>query len=125
MRLAGTVAAIAIMTTPASAEVFQVQQGTCMDWQGTWDVNRDANGNFRGSVELTHVGGSCAGRTNAVRTGQISGRVYPNGSFDARESSMTDGNNCSFTGTVVNRNASGSHTCSGGGGPWSYRVTIP
>jgi hypothetical protein len=121
--LSGVGAVVFILSLHSSAlaeEVWRGYEGKCGEWQIEWRVNYDGRTHWIGEVHQKHIGGSCVKATGQTLRGRISVDM-PGETFTAQKSNMSDGNNCSYAGTVFAHAIAGTALARQIGANWEYR----
>jgi hypothetical protein len=96
---------------PVRAEEWTSRSGSCFEWEGLWNVQRDQTGIRTGFIDMRQVGGSCVGPTDNVMTAEVRAAMVGN-DFFARIVLGASGS-CLANGRVQGNNVRGFMLCHG------------
>ena len=102
--------AVLALSASASAETWRVKGGLCGNWVGEWNVDRSENNTWVGTVAQRHEGGPCEPASDEFVAGNVKATII-GASFTAQQVGLSNGQNCSYIGSVVGDKIAGTYVC--------------
>ena len=108
-RLSALLAAV-FLSTAAAAETWSITEGICGDWAGSWNVTENQDNIWLGAINERHEGGKCESANGELLTGNIRATIIGE-NFTAHQLGMSNGYDCTYTGSVSGNRIAGVYTC--------------
>src|SRR3712207_2381312 len=89
-------------TFPAIAEIWNVREGACGEWQSRWHVEQEQTGIWVGTIDHFHVGGPCSRSTGQLARSKVWAVIAADTIFGVR--TTEDGQLCNYVARIVREN---------------------
>lgn len=114
--------AFASLSTAASAETWGIREGACGDWVGEWNITKNHDNVWFGTINQRHNGSSCVSANGELLAGNVTASIV-GASFTARQSGMSNGYDCVFTGAVSGSQIVGTYVCPDINSPLDFSIS--
>ena len=105
-------------------KVWTGTEGICADWAITWQMTKVGDGSYTGAATQYHQGGSCVAKKGDTLTGEVAASI--SGSTITATVSHSDGNKCTYKGTLQGTHVTGgTQSCAnipGNSSPWEMTI---